>query len=85
MRSVMALKGVNFGNHGQVIGYFRREFIKTGIFPKIMSNIIETLFQVRNESDYDDFYIISKEDVTNQLASAEYFLGEIKKYLEQLG
>jgi len=85
MRSVMALKGVDFGNHGQVIGYFRREFIKTCIFPKVMSNTIETLFQVRNESDYDDFYIISKDDVMNQLTSAESFLDEIQKYLDQQG
>ncbi|MCL2363212.1 MAG: HEPN domain-containing protein [Defluviitaleaceae bacterium] len=83
MRSVMALRGVDFGNHGQVIGYFRREFIKTGIFPKVMSNTIETLFQVRNESDYDDFYILSKDEVTNQLISAESFLDEIKKYLDR--
>jgi len=81
MRSVMALKNVDFGNHGQVIGYFRREFIKTDVFSKEMSRIIDTLFQVRNKSDYDDFYLISKEDVTNQLASAELFLGEVQKYL----
>ena len=82
MRSVMALANVDFGNHGQVIGYFRREYIKTKIFPKEMSRIIDTLFKVRNKCDYDDFYVISKEDVSNQLSSAEYFLSEIRKYLD---
>jgi len=79
----MVLKGVDFGNQEQVVGYFRREFVKTRIFPKVISNTIETLFQVRNESDYDDFYIISKENVTSQLTSAEFFLNEIQKYLDQ--
>ena len=74
MRSVMALDNVDFGNHGQVIGYFRREYIKTEIFPKEISRTIDTLFKVRNKCDYDDFYVISKEDVDNQLKSAEYFL-----------
>jgi len=83
MRSIMALANVDFGNHGQVIGYFRREYVKTKIFPKEMSRIIDTLFQVRNKCDYDDFYIISKEDVTNQLNSAEYFLSEIRKQLDK--
>ncbi|MCL2604804.1 MAG: HEPN domain-containing protein [Defluviitaleaceae bacterium] len=83
MRSVMALKNVDFKNHGQVIGYFRKEFIKTKIFPKEMSNIVDILFKVRNKSDYDDFYIISKEDVTNQLTSADFFLGEVRKYLDK--
>lgn len=84
MRSVMALANVDFGNHGQLIGYFRREYIKTEIFSKEMSRIIDTLFKVRNKCDYDDFYIISKEDVINQLNSANYFLSEVKNYLDIL-
>jgi uncharacterized protein (UPF0332 family) len=83
MRSVLALDNVDFGNHGQVMGYFRKEYIKTKTFPVKMSEILTILFDVRNKSDYDDFYIISKEDVTNQLHSAEFFLGEVQKYLEQ--
>ena len=82
IRSVMALANVDFGNHGQVIGYFRREYIKTGVFPKEMSRTIDTLFKVRNKCDYDDFYVIDREDVTNQIVSAEYFLDEIRKYLQ---
>ena len=82
MRSVLALKNVDFGNHGQLIGYFRREYIKTAIFPIEMSDILTLLFDVRNKSDYDDFYVISKDEVTNQLKSAKYFLGEVRKYLK---
>jgi len=82
MRSVLAIDNVDFGNHGQVIGYFRREYIRTQIFPKEMSYIIDTLFKVRNKCDYDDFYIISKEDVINQLKSAEYFLNKIHIHIE---
>ena len=83
MRSVLALDNVDFGNHGQVMGYFRREYIKTKTFPVKLSDTLTVLFDVRNKSDYDDFYVISKEDVTNQLQLAEFFLGEVRKYLEQ--
>ena len=82
MRSVLALQNIDFGKHSAVISHFRKEYIKTGIFVVELSDIIENLFMVRNRCDYDDFYIISKEDVTNQLKSAEYFLGEIHKYLD---
>ena len=81
IRSVLALKNVDSGNHGQLIGYFRREYIKTKVFPVEMSDILTVLFDVRNKSDYDDFYVISKEEVTNQLKSAEYFLDEVWNYL----
>ena len=84
MRSVMALANVDFGNHGQVIGHFRREYIKTHIFPKDMSRIIDILFKVRNKCDYDDFYILGKEDIKSQVNSAEYFLEEVKNYLDGL-
>ena len=82
MRSVLALKNVDFGNHGQLMGYFRREYIKTKIFPVEMSDILTLLFDARNKSDYDDFYVISKEEVTNQLKSAEYFLDEVRKFIQ---
>jgi len=81
MRSVLALQNVDFGKHSAVISYFRKEYIKTGVFVVELSDIIENLFTVRNKCDYDDFYVVSKEDVMNQLNSAEYFLEEVNKYL----
>ena len=83
IRCILALRQVDFKSHGDVIGYFRREFVKTPIFPKDMSDITGSLFDVRNKCDYDDFYIVIKEDVRSQYFSAEYFLCEIRKYLDQ--
>ena len=83
IRSILALRQIDFSNHGEVIGYFRREFIKTQIFPKEMSYTIDTLFDTRNKSDYDDFYIISKEDVEEQHSSAISFLSEVREYLDK--
>ena len=84
IRSVLALEGRDFGKHTAVMGHFRKEYIKTKIFDEKLSDILALLFKVRNDSDYDDFYIISKEDVTIQLESAEYFLNEIRQYLEKM-
>jgi hypothetical protein len=82
MRSVLALRNVDFSKHSAVIGYFRKEYIKKGIFNAELSDIIENLFTVRNKCDYDDFYVIGKEDVTVQLKSAEHFISEIQKHLK---
>lgn len=81
IRSVLALENVDFKSHSAVIAYFRKEYIKTQKFSVIMSDILGELFTVRNKSDYDDFYIISKEDVTAQLKSAELFIAEVHQYL----
>ena len=83
MRSILALDKVDFKKHSAVIGYFRENYIKTGIFDRKMSDIIKILFQVRNESDYNDFYVVVKNEVENQIKQAEHFLSEVKKYLKQ--
>lgn len=80
MRSVLALEGVDFSKHSGVSAYFRKQYIKTGIFNAELSEIIKEAFDIRSDSDYDDYYILSKEDVEEQIENAEKFYLEIEKY-----
>lgn len=82
MRAVLAFDGIDMKHHSGIISEFRRLYIKTSVFNTELSNIISVLFNVRQDSDYDDFFIISKEEVVEQIASAEIFLTEMKKYLD---
>jgi len=82
MRSVLALQGIDFKKHSAVIAYFREKYIKTGIFDKSLSDILSKLFTVRTESDYDDFFLISKQEITEQIENAKYFLDKTKEYLK---
>lgn len=82
MRSVLAYDGIDMKHHSGIISEFRKLYIKTGIFDVHLSQIISVLFDVRTESDYDDFFVISKEDVIEQVQSAEHFLKEIKAFLD---
>ena len=80
-RALLALDGQDYKKHSGVISNFQRNYIKTEIFDKTMSNIIKTAFDMRTDSDYEDFYVISKEDVSRQVEEAEYFINNIEKYL----
>lgn len=80
-RAVLALDGQDYKKHSGVISNFQKDYIKTGIFDKKMSKIIKTAFDLRTESDYEDFFILSKEDVCLQVEEAEYFIGCIEEYL----
>ncbi len=82
IRSVLALDGVDFKKHSAVLSEFRKNYIKTELFPTEFSGIISEIFEIRTDCDYNDFYIISKEEVINQINNAEIFLNEIKKYLQ---
>ena len=81
IRSILALESVDFKKHSAVISHFRLNYIKTKIFDSKLSDIIESLFIIRNASDYDDFYVLEKEQAIKQVENAEYFLEQIKNYL----
>ena len=81
MRAVLALQGFDSKKHSGIIAEFRREYIKSGLLPKELSPIIEALVEIRQGSDYDDFYLISKEEVEEQLHNAEQFVRIVETYL----
>lgn len=81
MRSVLAFDEIDMKHHSGIISEFRRLYIKTGILDKSLSPIISVLFNIRQDSDYDDFFIISKAEVIEQIANAEIFLDAIQQYL----
>jgi len=85
IRSILALENRDFKSHTAVMSHFRKEYIKTKIFDDKLSDILTVLFRVRNQSDYDDFYIISKEEVVKQLESTKYFLSEVRRFLNTRG
>ena len=84
VRALLALDGKDFKKHSGVISYFQQQYIKTGVFDKEFSDILNMAFSLRTESDYKDFYVISREDVIRQVEDAERFLYEIKRYIESL-
>ena len=44
--------------------------------------MIDALVEIRQGSDYDDFYIVSKEEVCEQLENAKVFVNEVEKFLK---
>lgn len=81
MRAVLAFDGIDMKHHSGVILEFRKQYIKTGIFETELSQIISILFDLRTDSDYDDFFIVTKEEVAEQIKNAELFLDAIGSFL----
>lgn len=84
MRAVLAFDEFDSKKHSGIISEFRKRYIKTGVFTAEISKIIDLQFSARSHSDYDDFYIISKEESINGLHEAEKMVNEVEKYLEKL-
>ena len=81
VRAVMALDGEDRKKHSGVIAYFQEKYIKANIFDKNYSYIIKNAFQARQESDYEDFCIISKEEVDELIENAEKFIMAVERYV----
>ncbi len=84
VRAVLALNEVDFSKHASVIAYFQKEYLKTEIFDKKYSKYLQQAFQIRNSCDYDDFFIVSKQDAEEQYEHAVELLDIIKEYIEKL-
>lgn len=82
MRAVLALDGIDSKKHSGIIAEFRKNYLKTEILPKTLSPMIDALVEIRQGSDYDDFYIVSKEEVCEQLENAKVFVNEVEKFLK---
>ena len=82
IRAVLALGFSDYRKHAGVISEFHKNYIKTGKFDKHYSAVIRQSFQLRNRSDYEDFYIVTKEDVIQQISNAKDFLKAATKYID---
>ena len=83
IRAVLALEGLDFKKHSAVIAYFNQNYIKNGEIEKRFINIINKASLIRNESDYSDFYIASKEEAEEQISNAKEFYDVVYKYIER--
>lgn len=82
VRALLAIDGVDYSKHAGVIAYFQKEYIKTGIFDKKYSKYLSQAFQIRNNTDYTDFFIASQADAKEQYEKALEFHEALEKYLK---
>lgn len=83
LKAVYALKGQDFKKHKTLLANFNKEYVATEIFPKEIGRKISLLALIREQSDYNDFYIASKQESQQQVEIAEEVIQLVKEYLER--
>jgi uncharacterized protein (UPF0332 family) len=83
MSALLYKHGLVFSSHGQVIGAFNREFVKTGIFPSGFSRQITGLFEDRQAGDYDPAPSITSEAAEIHLKNAAFILSLIRTQIDK--
>ena len=80
--TVLALKNwFETSKHGQLIGWFNREYISTKRLDPQFGKILRNAFQNRTKGDYDAFIDFSRHEVDLMLVEMADFINEIKKLL----
>ena len=81
MRAVNSLEGYDSSKHSGVIAFFTQTFLKTEKIDRSMAKIIKESSYLREKSDYDDFYIASKDEAEKQLKNAKVFVLAVEDYM----
>lgn len=83
MRAVNILEGYDSSKHSGVIAYFTQSFLKTERIDRGMAKIVKESSYLREKSDYDDFFIASREDAYKQLDNAQKFVQVVQQFINK--
>ena len=85
IKAVLALGTIDFKRHKDVVAYFNKEYVATNVFPRELGTRLGMLKQLREKSDYDDFYIASRDQAEGQYHTAKYTIEKVEEYLKNNG
>ena len=83
IKAVLALEPIDFKRHKDVIAYFNKEYVSTEIFPRMMGRKIQNASAIREDSDYDDEFIVDADKTNEQLKTAEELIELVDKYIDE--
>lgn len=82
VNAMLLTKGLSSSKHSGVRSLFSLHFVKTSIIPKEMAALFNTLFDARQESDYEDFFNVDPDEATPWLKQVEEFIQFIQGICE---
>lgn len=67
--------------HQQLIGWFNKEFVRTGLIEKEFGRILRDAFENRTSGDYDSFVIFDQAEVLLQFSDMKSFIEQIDVFI----
>jgi uncharacterized protein (UPF0332 family) len=83
MLQALALKhDFTTSKHAQLLGWFNKEFVRTGQIDVALGKVYQAGFEKRQEGDYQDFVTFSKDEVEGDLANMIRFLNAVEALIQ---
>lgn len=83
MKAIEVFDEYDSKKHSGVISFFRKNYIKTGIFDSELSDIIKALQMQREDSDYNIIAEFNIDDAKDAYEKAKLFVTTVEKYLNK--
>ena len=83
IKAVLALEPIDFKRHKDVLAYFNKNYINKEIFSRMMGIKIQNSSAIREDSDYDDEFIVDADKTNEQLKTAEELIELVDKYIDE--
>ncbi len=74
--------GYETSKHMQLIGWFNKEFIRSGKINVKYGRIVREAYEIRRTGDYDAYVEFEKKDVENYFHDMKEFIHFIKNYIQ---
>ena len=81
--AIHALDGNAYKRHKDALANFNKNYVKTEIFPRKLGKRIVDSEEIRHASDYDDFYIATREEAEEQIQTAKELVKLVEEYVRQ--
>lgn len=83
VEAILLSKNLKFKSHRGVISAFGQHFIKTNIFPKIMSDHLRNAMDKRFKGDYEYTTSVNKDEANDLLTVGQEFIKTVRQYLKK--
>lgn len=83
IKAVLALEPIDFKRHKDVIAYFNKNYVSNEIFPKKMGRKISIASRMREDSDYEDEFVVEADDTKEQIETAKELLELVEQYINK--
>ena len=80
--AVHALDGNAYKRHKDALANFNKNYVKPEIFPRKLGKKIVESEEIRHASDYDDFYIATREEAEEQIQTAKELVSRVEEYVQ---
>ena len=81
--AIHALDERAYKRHKDALANFNKDYVKTEIFPRSLGKRIAEAEEIRHASDYDDFYIATREEAQEQIETAEELIERVENYVKE--